>query len=176
MTCLWISGFLALRISGFLVPWLRFALAGSLLTHNDTPYSFGISFTVFVSVFLQKRWFSTHKFFTLLTPYPLRLNKSDCNLDTAPLLTRYSSTLLVHTASLCVIQKYSSDASKIARALLWNLTAEIWFAQSKAVFFTKKFSISEFTPYNLKTFLLNLNCQFFLCKSIIVFPCINTNS
>ena len=150
MKCHWIPGFLVFWTSGFLVPWLCwfcFELSGSAssgthLAQNGTSYYFGIDITVIFSVFQEKVWFFNHKFchcslcilVCWIKPIAIWL-QCQGSLDLAEL-----SLLTAHTASLCVIQTYCSDASKIRRALMWKLTAEIWLAQNKlGLFFTKSF-------------------------------------
>ena len=70
--------------------------------------------------------FSTH-FLPLLTMNPPRLIKSDCNLAPMSLLTRSGSTVVDHTHSLCVININAPMQAKFRRAILLNLSPEIWF-------------------------------------------------
>ena len=105
------SRFFDFWIFGHLVnwrSWLCSALAGSansgsFVVQNDVSYPFGIENTPNFAVLPEKPWFFTNKILPLLTMYPPRLDKLDCNLAPMSLLKVSISTFLDHTDSLCVI-------------------------------------------------------------------------
>ena len=172
MTCHWIQEFLEFWHSGFLVPgsvgsashslfcvfWFSFCPKWYIVIVWNTFYSNCCCFSG-SSMILNASFFAPpHSVSTLL-------NKPDCSLVPFSMLAQSDSTLTAPTAWLCVIQNFCSDESKIKQALLWSLTAEIWFAWNIFVLFPQKNFELQSISYSLKALSLNFHLLF-LCNSI----------
>ena len=160
----WISGFLAFWISEFLVHWFCWFCPAlvvllssrSVFAKSDLFSSIGFDITVSVAVFRLKTMQFQPKTLALLTIHPPGLNKSDCNLFTMSMPTRFCSISLDHTESLSVIYNIAPMQAKLD-AQSCELCPQKTCSNNKFEFFSRTLLTKNF---DIQSFLIDWNQSF----------------